>query len=260
MSRFLPLVFFYLVAELQAQVHVNSTGCGTTNFCVFKPKGCDPNLDCTVGVVVSIVGSNQMRVQMAAQTLIPPVQQQYVAVAFSDDIEMGNDTVTECVLSDAAAFVDPEVYLSYNKGKANDRVYLHDEEHKQMFSNIEAEFVDGRLMCQFTQQLVPQFDHKDGLVFDLNRPFFMFAATGSAQPDEINVHDLNKGSHFFPVVSDVPFIPTSLASEFSHPTGYTPPPPMPKAPRPSFAVKKSAAQSSVYRFLTLAIVSSLFHL
>lgn len=43
--------------------------------------------------------------------------------------------------------------------------------------------IDGRLYCQFSQQIIPQMDHRDGRLWDLNRKYFILGATGSAQPD-----------------------------------------------------------------------------
>lgn len=214
-----------MVASVAGQlVIVNQTGCGSEKMCLFKPAGCDPNLDCTVGVVLQITGTNRLHLQMVAQTFIPPVQQQYVAIAFSHDQIMGNDSVTECVLSDQGQFIgyEPEVFLSYNKGKGNDRVFLNDDESKTMFTGISGEVIDGRLMCEFDQQLIPQIDNKNGLVWNLNEDFYLMAATGSAQPDEVNAHELTRGAHFYPITSEFTFNPTKFANNYVHPTSYVP--------------------------------------
>lgn len=117
------------------------TGCGSTKGCLFKPLGCDPNLDCTTAIIFYVVGPNQLRLEMSATALIPSVQQQYVAVAFSHDEVMvgplplpaypaplqGDDAVSECVLSDMGQLYgfEPEIFVSFNKGKSNDRVFLN---------------------------------------------------------------------------------------------------------------------------------------
>ncbi|PIO63343.1 hypothetical protein TELCIR_15057, partial [Teladorsagia circumcincta] len=122
-------------------------GCGTTKACLFKPSGCDPNLDCTLGLIFFVVGPNQLRVEMVGTSLIPAVPQQYIAIAFSNDAIMGDDFVTECVLSDMGPFAgwEPEIFVSFNHGKANDRIYLNDEEHRQFITNVSSQVVDGRL-------------------------------------------------------------------------------------------------------------------
>lgn len=137
---------------------------------------------------------------------------------------MGNDSVSECVISNMGEFVgfEPEVYVSYNKGKSNDRVFLNDDEHAEMFTDLASEVVDTRLVCEFTQQIMPQIDNKNGLIWNLNSPFYLMAATGSAQPDEVNVHELNRDSHSFPITSEEMFNPVTFGNNFEHPTGFAP--------------------------------------
>ncbi|KIH61567.1 hypothetical protein ANCDUO_08156 [Ancylostoma duodenale] len=130
---------------------------------------------------------------MVATSLIPAVQQQYIAIAFSHDPIMGEDFVTECVMSDMGQFAgwEPEIFISFNHGKSNDRVFLNDDEHRTLISNVSSQVVDGRLVCQFTQQIIPQIDRKNGLVWNLDKSFFIMGATGSAQPDgtwDLRVH------------------------------------------------------------------------
>ncbi|KAK6053777.1 hypothetical protein COOONC_08718 [Cooperia oncophora] len=128
------------------------------------------------------------------------------------NFEKGDDFVTECVLSDMGQFAgwEPEIFISYNHGKANDRVYLNDDEHKQLISNVSSQVVDGRLVCHFTQQIVPQIDRRNGLLWSLDKPFYIMGATGSAQPDEVNAHDTNRGSHFYPIVSSARINPAAI--------------------------------------------------
>ncbi|KAK6752605.1 hypothetical protein RB195_003803 [Necator americanus] len=196
-----------------SEVLMNREGCGTTKACLFKPSGCDPNLDCTIGLIFFVVGPNKLRVEMVATSLIPAVQQQYIAIAFSHDPQMGEDFVTECVMSDMGQFAgwEPEIFVSFNHGKSNDRVYLNDDEHRTLISNVSSQVVDGRLVCQFTQQIIPQIDRKNGLVWSLDKSFYIMGATGSAQPDEVNAHDMNRGSHFYPIVSSAKINPSQLS-------------------------------------------------
>lgn len=48
-------------------------------------------------------------------------------------------------------------------------------------------------MCQFTQQIIPQFDIKDRNIWNLNEKYYIFGATGTSQPDGnlINIKKLN---------------------------------------------------------------------
>ncbi|KAJ1372137.1 hypothetical protein KIN20_034214 [Parelaphostrongylus tenuis] len=203
------------VFVIGAELSMNRDGCGKTKACLFKPAGCDPNLDCTIGLIFYVVGPNQLRIEMVATSLMPPVDQQYIAIAFSNDTIMGDDFVTECVLSKTMGeFSDwePEIFVSYNHGKSNDRIFLNDDEYRTLISNISSQVVDSRLVCHFTQQIIPQIDRKDGLLIDLDKDFYIFGATGSAQPDEVNAHDTNHGSHFYPIVSSAKINPSQVGN------------------------------------------------
>ncbi|CAJ0603832.1 unnamed protein product [Cylicocyclus nassatus] len=206
-------LFIVAITLTDAEVLMNRDGCGTTKACLFKPAGCDPNLDCTIGLIFFVVGENQLRVEMVATSLIPSVQQQYIAIGFSNDPMMGEDFVTECVMSDMGQFAgwEPEIFVSFNHGNSNDRIFLNDDEHRTMITNISSQVVDGRLVCHFTQQLIPQIDRKNGLVWSLDKEYYILGATGSAQPDEVNAHDMNRGSHFFPIVSSAKINPSQLS-------------------------------------------------
>uniref|UniRef100_A0A0M3I5M4 DOMON domain-containing protein n=1 Tax=Ascaris lumbricoides TaxID=6252 RepID=A0A0M3I5M4_ASCLU len=178
-------------------------GCGETKGCLFKPAGCDPSLDCTIALIFFVDGPNSLRIEMMAQSLIPPPPLQYIAIAFSNDEAMGDDMISECVLSTNSEFIDTEVFLSYNTPnvRGNDRTYLTEDELNTLFHNVTGEVIDGRLYCQFSQQIIPQMDHRDGRLWDLNRKYFILGATGSAQPDELNAHDTSRESFFYPIVS-----------------------------------------------------------
>uniref|UniRef100_A0A0K0CZM3 DOMON domain-containing protein n=1 Tax=Angiostrongylus cantonensis TaxID=6313 RepID=A0A0K0CZM3_ANGCA len=182
----------------EGELLMNRDGCGKTKACLFKPVGCNPNLDCTIGLIFFVVGPNQLRIEMVATSLIPSVQQQYVAIGYvkisclhcsqfnlGSSAFQGDDFVTECVMSNMGEFSgsEPEVFVSYNHGKSNDRIFLNDHEHRTLISNISSHVIDGRLVCHFTQQIIPQIDRKNGLIGDLDKDFFIMGATGSAQPD-----------------------------------------------------------------------------
>ncbi|CAI4228430.1 unnamed protein product [Auanema sp. JU1783] len=254
-----------LVPSTVAAIFTNKTGCGTTKACLFKPNGCDPNLDCTTGVIFYVIGPNKLRVEMVAAALIPSVQQQYVAMAFSHDTVMGSDAVTECTMSDMGplAGYEPEIFVSFNKGKSNDRIFLNKDEQNVLFSDISSEVADGRLVCHFTQQIIPQIDDKNGMIWPLNRDYYIMAATGSAQPDEVNAHDMNKGSHFYPITSSHRINPAKLTDqEFELPKAHEPPktsvaPPTVTSQRPRPTTSSSGSVSLILSILSISLVQIL---
>lgn len=45
----LYIIFFIKFITISAELQMNSSGCDKTKSCMFKPNGCDPQLDCTLG-------------------------------------------------------------------------------------------------------------------------------------------------------------------------------------------------------------------
>ncbi|CAD5225288.1 unnamed protein product [Bursaphelenchus xylophilus] len=192
-----------LLSPAQAAIELTRNGCGETKGCLFRPSGCDPMVDCTIGMIFYVSGPNELTVQLTATSLMPQPQLQYIAVGYSHDSVMGDDYVVECVLSPkGGAFNEVEVFTSYNEGKSNDRTYLNSTENAIIFSHVEGQVVDGRISCQFSQQIVPQMESKNGRIWSLNSKYYIFGATGSAQPDEINAHDTSRGSFYYPIISN----------------------------------------------------------
>lgn len=212
---------------------MDRSDCGHTKGCLFKPTGCDPHIDCTISLMFFVDGPNSLRIQMMAQSLLPPVPLQYIAMAFSKDEKMGDDMVTECILSTESEYVEPEIFISYNTEKANDRTYLEKEEQKLFFHNISGDVIDGRLYCQYSQQIVPQFDSRGGRIVSLGHKYFIMGATGTAQPDELNAHDTSIGSHFYPIISTRMINPSLVGK-----TLYDLPRPFKEATTPQTAITK----------------------
>ncbi|KHN82578.1 Putative ferric-chelate reductase 1 -like protein [Toxocara canis] len=202
-------------------------GCGETKGCLFKPAGCDPALDCTIALIFFVDGPNSLRIEMMAQSLIPPPPLQYIAIGFSNDDSMGDDMVSECVLSTNSEFAEAEVFLSNNipNNRGNNRIYLTEEERKTLFHNVTGEVVDGRLYCQFSQQIIAQIDERDRIIRDLDHKYFILGATGSAQPNELNAHDTSRDSLFYPIVSDTAINPSRTGQQqFDLPPHFGAPP------------------------------------
>uniref|UniRef100_A0A914CM06 DOMON domain-containing protein n=1 Tax=Acrobeloides nanus TaxID=290746 RepID=A0A914CM06_9BILA len=205
-------------------------GCGETKGCLFKPAGCDPMRDCTQSIIFYVSGPNMLMIQLSATSLVPPPPLQYMAVAFSKDLAMGDDYVAECVMSPNAneEFASTEVFLSYNIGKSNDRTSLNSTENQVMIRDVQGEVLDSRLHCQFSLTIIPQMPTKGGRLWNLNHKFYVFGATGSSEADHINVHDLNMDSHFYPLVSGRRINPSVIGEQlYELPKPYKSPPPPP---------------------------------
>ena len=217
------LMTIFLSSMAQAisspELFMDRHGCGETKGCLFKPAGCNPMLDCSIAIMFYVSGRNKLTIQMTAESLVPAPSLQYVAIGFSEDMFMGEDFVTECVLSpDGSAFSDVEVFTSYNLDRtSNDRTRLNSSERALLFDRVQGEMVDGRLYCAFVQTIRPQFSLSSGSskrIWDLDKKFWIMAATGSAQPDEVNAHDTASGSHFYPIVSSRAIDPSRVGVRY----------------------------------------------
>lgn len=65
---------------------MDKSKCGHSALCMFQPAGCNPKLDCTLGLILSINDNDTiLQIQSVAQKLFPPVALQYIAIGFSKD-------------------------------------------------------------------------------------------------------------------------------------------------------------------------------
>ncbi|KAF8375782.1 hypothetical protein PRIPAC_82211 [Pristionchus pacificus] len=221
---FLPLLLAFFsssvisVRSWTRQIDLDNSECNRTKWCMMRPRGCHPDRDCTQGYMMSVVGNNQLKVEMFAQSLVPAVPLQYLAIGFSTDKIMGGDMVSECVVSETGV-EGGEVFLSFNRGKSNDRVHFDDLEAEVVYSDIRSSVVNGRISCTFIQSIRPQLDSSHGgRIMDLDHEYYIFGATGSAQPDEVNPHDLNRDSFYFPLISEETVNPSLVGNTpFVHP-------------------------------------------
>ncbi|KAL4236048.1 DOMON domain-containing protein frrs1L [Mactra antiquata] len=98
------------------------------------------------------------------------LQAQWIALGLSNDQEMGDDSVTECVVNDNAV----EVGKSYNQDKLN--VPLTEVDSTYGLTNIQGNIVNGVLRCSFTQSksLI------NNQVFNVNNDYYLLVADGRA--------------------------------------------------------------------------------
>ncbi len=57
----LALIVFALAHHALASIVLDTKGCGVTKECLFKPNNCDPNLDCTLGILMLSVHFGRSR-------------------------------------------------------------------------------------------------------------------------------------------------------------------------------------------------------
>ncbi|GMR45851.1 hypothetical protein PMAYCL1PPCAC_16046, partial [Pristionchus mayeri] len=260
---------FLSVRSWTKQIDLDNAGCDSTKYCMMLPRGCHPKRDCTQGYMLSVVGPNQLKVEMFAQQLVPSVPLQYLSIGFSQDEIMGDDMVSECVVSETG-IEGGEVFLSFNQPdeKSNNRTRLDDLENDVLFSDITSSVVDGRVACSYILSIRPQLnDNHGGCIMDIDKPFYLFGATGAAQPDELNPHDLNRDSFYFPIISNETVNPATIGNTaFVHPApmlgkkGSGPPKVVTSTTRRPFVVTAHTDSSAPQALLTLPIVVAAYFL
>lgn len=139
--------------------------CGNTIGCFAK---------CSGGQCDFIVSWNDTgeHVQFEMKKKFPALDpsDHWIAIGFSEDKRMGEDSVVECVRQDG--FIT--VHQSFNHvSKSNTRL----KQSGLGLSDISGSYVDGIFVCRFTRKKhLP--DEKQ--IFDLNNDFYMFFASGEA--------------------------------------------------------------------------------
>ncbi|XP_062597599.1 ferric-chelate reductase 1-like [Saccostrea cucullata] len=160
-------------------------GCGDTKGCFAKCSGGQ----CDFIITWNDTGEHvQFEMRKKFSTMDP--NDHWMAVGFSEDKRMGDDSVTECVRQEGFIVV----HQSFNDvTKSNTRL----KQSGLGLSDVSGSYVDGMMICQFSRKKhLP--DEKQ--IFDLNNDYYMFFAYGEASQGEKRRHSLRD----LPIVSSEP--------------------------------------------------------
>ncbi|KRZ60090.1 DOMON domain-containing protein FRRS1L [Trichinella nativa] len=120
--------------------------CGIKKGCIFHPDGCKPP-KCLLAFTYNFTG--EVIEYEISSFLKENLSNRYIAIGFSDDQEMGNDSVIYC---QASRNMDPEIGLGYTTTKAfkkiEDVITV-----KKMLQNLETEIINGTMTCRFLQKI-----------------------------------------------------------------------------------------------------------
>uniref|UniRef100_A0A7E4UZB9 DOMON domain-containing protein n=1 Tax=Panagrellus redivivus TaxID=6233 RepID=A0A7E4UZB9_PANRE len=126
----------------------------------------------------------------------------YIAVGFSDDPWMGNDTVFECVVDGSSG---SDVFVSVNVGRMNKRLIGASE---GLLSAKGATVLDGQVICRFEVDLdgikEVESDSERNHEFDsssLSNKYLLYASGPLSKSGTKLPHPLDHGSDFFPMVT-----------------------------------------------------------
>uniref|UniRef100_A0A914EA85 Cytochrome b561 domain-containing protein n=1 Tax=Acrobeloides nanus TaxID=290746 RepID=A0A914EA85_9BILA len=144
----------------------------------------------------------------------------YVAVGFSNDLEMGDEPVSTC------SFADNNVTVHLTRNLAQPKTNQPSDE--KLLQPISSGHENGLLYCKFLQNTNKNLSSTPELP-DLSRPYFLFIARGPirnpSEPSKISIHSLNQNSIDFPQItpSQINLLeasPSRTTSTAAQPTDY----------------------------------------
>ncbi|KAK2706518.1 putative ferric-chelate reductase 1 homolog isoform X2 [Artemia franciscana] len=173
-------------AEESVKSHPIYNGCGATKGCFGMPNGCINTGDCDIVASYSVKGD---RYEFELRGLLEQASGGYLAIGFSQDAAMGDDTVTECLYKPSQV-QNVDVFNSINKGKNN--IPYSKQGAKLLSSSVE----DGYMYCKFERE---QNLGTDGVITDLAMKHHLLLSRGAISGDRISYHGQNKASSAEPI-------------------------------------------------------------
>ncbi|KAF8366989.1 hypothetical protein PRIPAC_84818 [Pristionchus pacificus] len=187
-----------LRAVVVGSSHFDISTCGKGKGC-FLPADCipgSPTNPCTLAFSFRPLDRTSIEMELFA-TLDDDVKEDsfYVAVGFSDDDMMGDETVSEC--SRLISEKTPSVKASYNYfhdeennlGVDNKRIVGEENVRSSIFSSASISTTDGVIYCKFTQKI----DGQSGLSMEYltttaDTPFYFLLAKGTTTETGLKKH------------------------------------------------------------------------
>ncbi|XP_046358005.1 putative ferric-chelate reductase 1 [Haliotis rufescens] len=143
--------------------------CGDTMGCFHD---CEALGGCSMLVSWQDRGWNVPTIDFTITTVHLGLGDKWVAIGFSEDTQMGWDSVTECVEVGTGIFF----YPSYNIGHSNIRI----SQYPVGLTPVSGSDKDGIFQCSFRRKKVLSGDDR---FYDLNKDFYLLVASGRATPE-----------------------------------------------------------------------------
>ncbi|GMS82425.1 hypothetical protein PENTCL1PPCAC_4600, partial [Pristionchus entomophagus] len=161
-----------LIAVSQiAAAQLDSTACGRTKGCLFAPQGCNTGGSCQLTMSYVVDGSD-----MVFELQGKPPSTGYMAIGFSYDMVMGNDSVSLCHGNNHL--------LAYNQGKSTIPV---NGGTRQSLETSTA--TNGETYCRIRRGITGDGNPQ---VFNLDAPYTIFLAYGPMNGAGPGYHQMNK--------------------------------------------------------------------
>nr|CDJ87262.1 DOMON domain containing protein [Haemonchus contortus] len=143
------LLILFLVVQL-AEGHFDATECDKTKKCIFSPAGCQQEKSKCQHMLSYSADEDGWVDLMISSTNNEP-NDNYIALGFSEDDEMGNEPVTQCVFPKDGK---PTAHFSFNVGKSNNPVTDPSdvEAEKKNLKLLHAHKGDDGMYCHLRQR------------------------------------------------------------------------------------------------------------
>jgi len=176
------LLFSFLLKTTFAQFDL--TACGVTKGCFLMPNGCSPITACTAAVSYRKIDDVWVELELTGNAN-STLNNNYVALGFSQDQNMPNTPVTECSSMSGAA---PSGKLSYN-GDSHNNTRILDVSQGDMntiLTTSSGTEANGRIYCLLRQMIAPPISSVK--IVNLNQTFFLLMSVGQTSAGSLTYH------------------------------------------------------------------------
>ncbi|CAD5111915.1 DgyrCDS1176 [Dimorphilus gyrociliatus] len=155
---------------------ISLADCSTTKDCFKVPENCGKEADCDY--LLTWRPDNQRGLINFEISAKIPTDQFWTAVGFSKDLDMGEDSVIDCLVNASTSLV--EVQASWNEGRTNE--VLNNKLLGLIPDSISGARVNDRLRCRFQRQItIARSDTNK--IYDLNTEYYVFLGKGIVLQD-----------------------------------------------------------------------------
>lgn len=151
-------------------------GCDTKKACFGAPVDCVKTKNCKAVVAVTVYGDRYEFEMKAAPS------SQWVGVGLSSDMQMGDDSVIECVKEGSSV----KSYISYTVPRPN--LNVNRDRHQANIQLLAGSINDGVMYCRVLRETRTSIN---GRIFDLAKDkYHMLVAAGSSvHPNKVGFHN-----------------------------------------------------------------------
>ncbi|MCP9260139.1 hypothetical protein DINM_003322 [Dirofilaria immitis] len=174
--------------------------CRKSKTCIFVSEHCEGKGNCEKIISYTTQPDEWVVIELFYNTTNPDTN--YAAVGFSEDTQMGNDSVTHCSFNEMNQM---NVFLSQNDGKRNIPLNLTMENAAKYIELLQANHSSNSIYCKFRQKIMPDEADQKAHVPHLNHTYYLLLAYGeTSKYEELGIHSLDERSKDFLIFISTP--------------------------------------------------------